>query len=120
MFPDHRKASADRLKDEHARSHAHLRRYHEANPHVLSDPETYLQAHGRMTDEQAKDLEAAGLLDREGFRRQAGRDPTASEIHQKHLEARAHGVKGVRQSHELIDHVARRLSPPRDAEGRFK
>src|SRR5258706_9885921 len=79
----------DRMRAEHARSYEHLRRYHEKNPHVLSDPETYLQAHGRMTDEQARDLEAAGLYDPEKFRQQAGRGPTASEIHDAHLSARA-------------------------------
>ena len=78
MFPDHRNVHEERLRAEHASSHAHLKRYHEANPHVLSDPETYLTAHGKMTDEQAKDLEAAGLYDREGFRKSAGRARTGA------------------------------------------
>ena|SRR5258708_7122457 len=110
----------ERLRAEHARSHTHLKRYHEQNPHVLSDPETYLTAHGLCTEAQIEDLERAGLLDRSKFRQQAGRDVRASEVHDAHLEARTRGVKGVRQAHELIDHVARRLPPPRRADGTFK
>jgi hypothetical protein len=111
----------DRMRAEHARSHEHLRRFHAANPHVLSDPDTYMTAHGMMTEAQRDDLEHAGLYDPEGFRKlSGGRDPSASEIHDAHLSARARGVKGVRQAHELIDHVAHRLAPPRRANGRFR
>jgi hypothetical protein len=123
MFPDHRKAHQERMRDEHARSHGHLKRWHEQNPGFLDDPETYLTAHGMMTDEQARDLEAAGLLDRAKFRAQAGRDVRASEIHDKHLEARAHGVKGVRSADRLIEHVHNKLDErrrqPRHDDGTF-
>jgi len=52
---------AQRLRDEHARSHGYLKQYHAKNPSVLSDPENYLQAFGMCTDEQLKDLRAAGV-----------------------------------------------------------
>jgi hypothetical protein len=117
MTTDHRERL---LQEEHRRSHEHLRRFHAKNPHILSDPDTFMTAHGMMTDEQSRDLEATGLYDPEGFRKQSGgRGPTASEIHDKHLEARAHRVKGVRQASELIEHVHRRLVPPRNKDGQF-
>jgi hypothetical protein len=77
-------------------------------------------AHHLATDAQREDLERAGLLDRAKFRQRAGREPTAEEIQNKHLEARAHGGYGVRSADKLIDHVARRLTPPRDENGRFR
>jgi hypothetical protein len=120
MFPDRRRAHQERMQAEHKRSHEHLRRYHEKNPGVLDDAETYLQAHGLSTDAQLEDLERAGLYDPEGFRKlSGGRGPTASEIHDKHLEARAHNIYGVRSADQLIDHVHSRLRPRR-ADGTFR
>jgi hypothetical protein len=113
-----------RLRDEHARSHEHLRRYHGQNPGVLSNADTYRTAHGMMTEAQRDDLEHAGLYDPDGFRKlSGGRDPSASEIHDKHLEARTHSVRGVRQVPELIDHVHGELKKRerrRDDDGRFR
>jgi hypothetical protein len=110
MSTDHR----ERLRREHEQSHAHLRRYHEANPGVLSNPETYLTAHGMMTDEQARDLNAAGVP--------LSANPTASEIQDAHLHMRAHAPHRVRSAERLIDHVHRQLhgQPPRDEDGRFR
>jgi hypothetical protein len=113
MYPDHRDEKAKRLAEEHARSHGHLKRFHADNPGVLSNPETYQRAHDLMTDAQADDLERAGLIDRELFRKQTGRDVRASEIHDAHLSVGAHAPHRVRGASELIDHVHRRLASPR-------
>ena len=122
---DHR----DRINDEHAKSHAHLKRFYETNPD-FSNSDVHALGHDLMTAEQLRDLEASGAYDGDYFRKQAGRDPTPDEIHNKHLEARARGVRGVRSADKLIDHVAgqveqrlphvkRRKLPPRNAAGEF-
>ena len=110
------------LREEHRRSYEHLARYHDANPGVLDNADTYMTAHGMMTEAQRDDLEHAGLYDPEHFRKlSGGRDPSASEIHDHHLLARSHGVKGVRSASELIDHVHGQLhGQPRRADGTFK
>jgi hypothetical protein len=107
-----------RLQEEYDRSHDHLRRYHEKNPGALAHPEVQAMAHHLCTAEQLKDLEAAGLIDRDAFRR-AGREPTAQEIQDHHLLVRSHGGYGVRGADELIEHVHRRLVPPRNKDGQF-
>jgi hypothetical protein len=99
-----------RIRDELDRSHGHLKRWHEQNPGVLSNPDTYLHAFGRITEEQAKDLKAAGVP--------LSASPTASEIHDAHLHMRTHAPNRVRSAEQLIGHVARRLTP-RDEDGRF-
>jgi hypothetical protein len=109
MSTDHR---TQRVRDEHRRSHGHLKRWHERNPGILSDPDAYLEAHGRMTDAQLEDLKAAGVP--------LSANPTASEIHDAHLHMRAHAPHRVRSAEQLIGHVARRLTPPRDENGRFR
>jgi len=40
------------LREEHRRSHEHLARYHDANPGVLNDPDTFITAHGLCTEAQ--------------------------------------------------------------------
>jgi len=105
---------AQRLRDEHARSHGYLKQYHAKNPSVLSDPENYLQAFGMCTDEQLKDLRAAGVP--------LSANPTATEIHQAHLEARAHAPHRVRSADKLIEHVHGELEKrrrPRESDGTF-
>jgi len=73
-----------------------------------------------MTDAQREDLERAGLLDREKFREQHGRDVRASEIHDAHLHMRAHASHRVRSTEQLISYVHDRLhGQPRDKQGRF-
>jgi hypothetical protein len=101
-----------RLRAEYDRSHAHLKRYHEKNPHVLSDPETYLQAHGLCTDAQLADLRSAGAP--------LSANPTATEIHDAHLHMRAHAPHRVRSADRLIDDVHSQLhGQPRRADGTF-
>jgi hypothetical protein len=112
VFPDHRTEQARRLSEEHARSHSHLKRWHEQNPGFLDDPDAYLEAHGRMTDAQLEDLKATGAP--------LSANPTATEIHDAHLHMRAHAPHRVRSAEQLIGHVARRLTPPRRAYGTFK
>jgi hypothetical protein len=103
----------DRLAAEHRRSHEHLRRYREANPGALADDESYIEAHGKMTDAQLDDLKAAGVP--------LSANPTASEIHDAHLHMRAHAPHRVRSADRLIDHVHRQLhGQPRDENGRFR
>ena len=120
----------DRLRDEHARSHDHLRRFHQENPGFLDDPAIRAMGHHLVTAAQASDLEKAGLYDPEGFRKlSSGRDPTPDEISQKHLEARTHGGYGVRRADQLIHHAAGEIEKripgvrrrqPRNEDGTFR
>jgi hypothetical protein len=112
MFPDHRRAHQERMRDELDRSHGHLRRFHEKNPGILSDPDAYIEAHGRMTDAQLEDLKAAGVP--------LSANPTATEIHDAHLHMRAHAPHRVRGADRLIGDVHRQLhGQARRENGRF-
>jgi hypothetical protein len=92
-----------RLRNEHALSHAHLRKFDADNPGFLDHPIVREVGHHLVTNAQREDLERSGLYD--AFRKQAGRDPTDSELQDLHLHARAHGHP-VRPAHQLIHDVA--------------
>ncbi len=59
-------------------------------------------------EELLHDLTRAGVLDLAKHREQFGHDPTFGEIANMHLQAAAHGVKGIRPVHEWFDRAMER------------
>jgi hypothetical protein len=94
--------------EEHARSHEHLRKFHEANP-AFKHPDVHALGHHLMTAAQREDLERAGLINHDIFREVAGRDLEDDDVHNLHLRARADGHRGVRGHKELVEHCAQEI-----------
>ena len=90
-----------RIRAAHAKSMAAVNKFMEENE-AFKDP--LVQAAGRaaMVEEQYRDLLDAGFLDVKKFTETTGRTPTAQDIFDQHLRARAHNVRGVRSDEDLL------------------
>jgi hypothetical protein len=100
-------AHEGRLRAEHARSTAALKKFM-VNNDAFNDPVIEGAGMTAMAIEQMRDLEQAGFSS-EQFRAATGREPTTQDVFNLHLQYRANGAPGVRSSERLMDDVAQQL-----------
>lgn len=91
------------------RSAERLVEFQNRNPDLIKDVRASAAIERDLYDLQLEDLRAAGM-NLDGWREQAGRDPTPAEIARAHQHFRAAGAKGVRSVDKLLEHAEERFN----------